>query len=396
MKLELFGKEIINTNPKLKSEIVRTFPDLKTFSLDRDYIIPADWVQKTSKGYLFGPDGLFPQELNYLYSKSPLHTSIINFKKLLASGNGYEVIGNELLDGKSKVGLNQLTNQFDKMLPQITMDLFIHSRICIKVTWNTDHTKIIKLDRLAPEKIRIYDVDEEMMPKEFLYNWDWSNSTKYPTKKYPIYDRLEKDNHCQLFFYQIETPGMKLYSEPSYVSALNWITLDSSMSDYHKANITNSLNPSLLIQYFEKPGTKEEKQQVLVDLNNSFAGAKKTGRVLVTFSDGKDLAPTITQMEPNKLDKTFLQLVDTIQRQILYAHQVNPALLGLKTPGSLGGADEIQDGYKLFNATIIQPSQLELETIMNTFITENGLTVKLKLREPNLFDVSKTQTIVTK
>ena len=372
---------------ELKTEIIKPITDVKAFSYQQDVSEPVDNVIKTSKGYLYGINGLFPQELNYLYNKSPLHAAVLNFKKLLTSGNGYLIVGDSALTGSDRVGLNQLTNQFDKMMQEVTMDLFIHSRVCIKVLWNKDNTKIIKLERISPEKIHINDLNDEMCPTSFLYNWDWQQYNKFPTKKYYRYDKQDKENKCQLFFYQVTSPGMKLYSEPSYISALNWVVLDSSMSDYHKANISNSINPSVLIQYYEKPGTREEKQQVLYDLNQSFAGARKAGRAFVTFSDGKELAPTVTQMEPNKLDKTFLSLTDTIQRQVLYAHNINPALLGLKTAGSLGSSTEVQDGYKLFNATVIQPSQLELECIYNTFLSANDFSVKLKLKEPTLFDV---------
>lgn len=362
---------------------------LQTFSYNVDYSQPIEWMQKTSRGYLFGINGMYPQELNALYHKSPLHASILNFKKLLSVGNGYSIEGLSL-DGMAKISLNQLTNQFDMLMNDVAMDLFIHSRVCLKITWNKDNTKILKIERISPDKIHINDIDEEMNPIDFLYNWDWNFYSKYPTKKYPKFDPYNKTDKVQLYMYQVNSPGMRLYAEPSYQSALNWVVLDAEMSQYHKANILNSINPSILIQYFEKPGTKEEKQQVLMDLNNSFAGARKTGRAMVTFSDGKELAPTVTQMEPNQLDKTFLSLTDTIQRQICYAHQIDPQLLGLKTPGSLGNSGEFLYSFNLFNSTVIQPAQYELECIFNKFIAINGLGVKLKFNEPDIVDFLPT------
>ena len=105
---------------------------------------------------------------------------------------------------------------------------------------------------------------------------------------------------------------------------------------------------------------------------------------MVTFSDGKELAPTVTQMEANKLDKTFLQLTDTIQRQICYAHSIDPQLLGLKTPGSLGNSGELEYAYGIFNSAVIQPAQKDIENIFNQFIGINGLGVKMTLNEPNI------------
>lgn len=371
-------------------ETTNKMTELQSFGIQTDYSQPIEYTPKTARGYLYGVNGMFPQELNRLYHQSPLHSAILNFKRLLTTGNGYSIIGN--LDGMQMILLNQLTLQFDEFLNDISMDYFIHSRICLKITWNSDNSKILKLERISPEKIRINNVNENHKPTSFLYNWDWMQTTRYETIEYAAFDTYNKKDKCQIYQYEMKSPGMRLYAEPTYQSGLNWVVLDSEMSQYHKANILNSVNPSILLQYYEKPGTQEEKQQVLYDLNTSFAGARKTGRAFVTFSDGKDLAPTVTQMEANKLDKTFLSLTDTIQRQIAYSHQIDPSLMGLKTPGSLGNSSEKADSYKIFNASVIQPAQSTIEYILNNFIKINGLGVKIKLNETDLFP----DTIITK
>jgi len=356
---------------------------LSTFNIATDYSQPIEFLNRTAKGFLYGVDGLFPQELNRLYHTSPLHSAILNFKKLLTTGNGsdYNV---ENLNGTDKITFMQLYSQFQTTLNEMAMDYFIHSRICLKVTWNKDNTKVIKVKRISPERIRIADVNEEMEPTHYLYNYDWRNDRKYETIRYPKFDRLNTKDKNQIYMFQTESPGQRLYAEPSYLSTLNWVVLDSEMSQYHKSNILNSINPSILIQYFERPGSREEKQQILADLNNSFAGSRKTGRALVTFSDGKDLAPTVTQMQPNQLDNTFLSLTDTIQRQICYGHNIDPMLLGLKTPGSLGNSTSLPYAFDIFNQSVIQPAQMDIENIVNYFLSLNGMTVKIKLKEPEL------------
>lgn len=367
--------------------------DFGTFNIGVDYSKPISEVYRSSRGYLQGNNGLFAQELNNLYKQSPLHSAIINFKRLLTVGNGYSIIG-ESTNIKEKISLNQLTNQFNLCIDNIGMDLFLHSKIGLLITWNEDNTRILKVKRLSPETIHINEINDEMEPTSFLYNWDWSNPSKYPTKKYPAFNQSNKKDKVQLYFYQLESPEMKLYAEPTYMSSLNWVVLDSEMSQYHKANILNSINPSILIQYFEKPGTMEEKQNVLSDINQSFAGSRKTGRAMVTFADGKELSPEITQMEANKLDKTFLSLTDTIQRQICYGGNINPELLGLKTPGSLGNSGEFEYSFNLFNQSTVQPAQRTIETILNTIISINGLGVKLKLNDVEI-SVGETKISTT-
>lgn len=362
--------------------------NMEGFSMANDFELPKQSYYKSNRGYLFGDNGLFPQELNNLYGQSPLHSAIINYKTLLTSGEGLELFGAENLDIKSKISVNQIFSQLRDIDSEVAMDFYIHSRICLKITWNKDKTKMLKIERLNPETIRIAEVSESMVPTSFYYNWDWENTSAFNTVQYPTFSQYGEGD-VQILHYQDNSPNKKLYVEPSYISAISWTYLDAEMSVYHKSNITNSLNPSMLIQFFEKPGSPEEKHEILQGLNSSFGGAKKTGRAMVTFSDGSELAPSITQMDPNKLDKTFLTLTDTIQRQICYAANIDPQLLGLKTPGSLGNSGEIEYSYTVFNKSVIQPSQRKIERLFNELLEKNSLGVKVKYRDVEIITTTE-------
>ena len=350
-------------------------------------------VFRINRGYTLGESGSFSDELNSLYQLSPLHSAIVNIKKLLTVGNGYTI--NDAKDAKSKIAINQLKFQVDEILEDMCLDLFIHSKIFLLITWNSDNTKIIKIERLSPEMVNINEIDNHMQPINFLVNYDWSRVGYFKTTKYPIFDKTNLNQKKQIYFYDLKSPGQKLISKPSYFSSLKWIKLDAAMADFHEANINNSVNPSILIKYFEKPGTKEERQSILYDINNSFAGRKKTARAMVTFSNGRDLSPEITQMEANKLDKTFLALTDTIQRQICYAHNIDAQLLGLKTPGSLGESGTFEYSFQLFKRGIIDTTQRKIENIINEFFETNGLIVDFKLNEVEIVNNSETKTSIS-
>jgi hypothetical protein len=385
-----FSKKKTETPTPLIVEKKST-PSIQTFNLNVDYNTMAyQDLMKGPRGYQFGVDGLFPQELNQFVKKSPLHNAILNLKKLLTVGNGYSIEGGEQLSMKDKITLNQLTNQFDGCINELAMDLFIHSRICIKIIWNDDNSKILKVKRISPDKIRINDVNQEMEAINYLYNWDWVYYTKYPTIKYPKFDQKNKAEKVQLLQIQVESPGMRLYAEPTYQSALNWIILDAEMSNYHRSNIVNSINPSMLIKFFFEPETIEEQQAIIRGIHNSFAGTSNTGKLLTTFSPDRDSAPDIEQLEPNKLDATFLQLTDSIQRQLAYAHQINPILLGLKTSGSLGNATEFPYAFNLFSQQVIAPAQIIIETILNDLIHINGVMANIKFNKADINQLNPT------
>lgn len=328
---------------------------------------------KNSLGYIFGTDNLYPQELLKLYSTSPIHSASLNYKRLLTAGNGVSSDINNL-QVKDQVVASQLLSFFNKNIEKISADYFIHGRFYLEITWNSDFTKIIKVKSIGSEKIRYSDLNGSMEPVIYNYCWDWKQYTRFGIKKYPVFDLSNKKDNIQLFEYQCETPGRKLYTLPDYRSCLDWVNLDSEMGVYHKANITNSLNPSLLVKIYNNPESKEKKDAIRDGLNDSFSGAANTGRALVLFSSDKDSCPDVTQMEPNKLDESFLKLTDTIQRQILYAHNINPDLLGLKTPGSLGGnAGQLETIQKQFNFACILPAKRNIECVLNEIASYNGI-----------------------
>tara|TARA_R110002050_G_scaffold32264_3_gene83121 strand:+ start:4496 stop:5659 length:1164 start_codon:yes stop_codon:yes gene_type:complete len=373
----LFGSEVIGDISSKNS--ISTFHNNNSIG---DIDITQNYT-KSNKGYYLGVDGLYPQTLNHLYNTSPLQNNIINFKKLLTSGNGYSIQGN-VKDGMEKVELNQMLTQFDKVIPQITMDLFIHNRFALKITWNEDNTRWLRVEALPVDSVRILKLNKKVIPLEYVYNFDWEQSTKTDTITYKAYNKNDIENKEQIYMHQEVSPGMKIYTYPSYQSATKWITLDGKMATYHTSNIENSLNPSMLIQFLEEPETEEKKQEILYGLNKTYSGENKAGRLMVTFSNGDDVKPIITQMEANKLDKTFLELTDTIQRQICYSHSIDPLLLGLKTPGSLGNSGDFEYTYNLFNNKTIIPAQKTLEDILNELIYENGMRIKIKFNDVNL------------
>ena len=374
----MFNSNSNNNNKENKKEFNTN--NLDTFDIKRDYDIPTQRFYKSNNGYLWGKNGMFPQELDSLYTNSPLHSAIINYKSLLTTGEGLEMVNDENLSMSEKISAHQLFVQLKDLEKETSMDLHMHNRVCLKITWNKEHTKILKIERLNPSSVRIFELNNEMQATKYIYNFDWENLVMRSIK-YDAYDPLNKSSSVQILEYQNTSPGKKLYVEPTYISSIAWIGMDSEMSIYHKSNIQNSLNPSMLIKQYERPGSPEEQREVLRQLNDSFAGAKNTSRVMVVYSDGKELSPDIIQMESNKLDSTFLQLTDTIQRQICYSHNIDPQLLGLKTPGSLGDSGNMEYAFGILNQLIIKPSKLTIERIFNKLLLQNKLGVQVKFSD---------------
>jgi hypothetical protein len=151
------------------------------------------------------------------------------------------------------------------------------------------------------------------------------------------------------------------------------------------ANITQSLNPSVFIRVPQNL-EKAEQEEMYRSVNKGWGGVRKTGIPFMVFGATPELTPTIEQLEPAKLDKAFLQLNDTIQRQIAYSHHIDPVIMGLKTPGSLGDSSQLPIAISLFQNSEIKPAQKNLEGFIKNLALLNGISIDIKLNEFKLLD----------
>ena len=368
---------------KLDSFRFRAMEGLE-FKLKYDYTIPYQSELKSSFGFYFGNDNLYPNDICKLYNTSPLHQAILNFKADFSFGAG--ITENFKDDYTDKIKYDQMIYLINQIYYQIGLDYYVHNCAAIKVYWNEDFTKIIKLDRVPTEKIRIFEVDDTMKPTQYIYCWDWAKQSLFNKITFPIFDIKNKKDKVQLLVIDGGGIGKIMYSLPTYVSNLNWVSLDADMANYHSANINNSINPSMLIEFPNKPNTTKEMSDIRDMIMSSFSGTRNTGRPIIFFNADPEKPAKITQVQPNQLDKTFLNLTDTIQRQICYAHKIDPAIMGLKTPGSLGNSNTLDIACLLF-AESLKGTIKKIEDVFNNLLNINGLKSTISFNESNIINI---------
>lgn len=376
------------------------FQSVDTFSTnDNSQGLNSHLELQTNRYVSFGDMNLYPNYLNDLYNSSGLHSAIIDFKKNLTIGEGFTVKGESELSAMQKVEVRQFLDffdgnqRFDDVIKEITMDYMVHGTIYFKVHWNSDKTRALKLERLEPSKVRVgvFKSDPSKVETYFV-NFNWKQAGQYPTKEYPPFNPMEKDgNRIEVFRYQVPNSAMNFYTLPSYASGTNWINLDGEVSTYHKSNIENAINPSMTVKFYKKPANNEEKRKIVNGIKKQFQGASNTGKAMIFFSDDKDTAPDVEPIKVSNIDKQFNVTADAIQRNICYAHKVNPLILGLKTPGSLGNSTEMETAFEIFQQGVIQPAQRDIEGVINRFLRMNGLPISIKFNDVELFSTEYSE-----
>jgi hypothetical protein len=333
----------------------------------------------------FGIDNLYPNVLADIYNRSGLHSSIVKFKKELISGGDIEVIGLDNLETGRKLNAIQYINYIDgkhslsDLISDLTLDYLLYGAIYVKITWNVGKTKVVKMERMDPAKIRI-DIDRTNpdVITNYLYNFNWREYSRYITTSYPAYSN-KSDSPVEIISFSLKNPNMLWYAIPEYSAGVNWMELDGEISNYHKSNIENSINPSMALNFYQLPANEEEKRTILSSIKRNFQGSTNTGRAMVFFSDGRETAPEVKPIEVSNIDKQFNITADQIQRNICYAHQINPMIMGLKTPGSLGNSAELDTSYDIFINSYVKPTQKDMSGYINKLlsIANAGITVKL-------------------
>ena len=388
--MKIFNFEITRSNTTTPAPVKETIRD-EVFDLSVASYLPKIQEQKNSEYVKYGEDNDYPTYLEDLYSNSPTHQAIIDTKSLLIAGDGYE-LNDTLLTETQKLDLYRLLEFIDgkhsveEFLQIISKDMQLYGAVCLEVIWSLDFEQIVKLNRISPKHIRSGKyVDGKV--ETYFYKRDW-NDKREEYVEIPTFDIYNKDEARQLFYLPQQLISNDYYGEPSYLASINWIELETQTGVFYKSLIENGFNPSMIVKFYRKPASLQERREVVNELKRNFAGVKNTGKVLSIFSDGKELAPDVEAINTTNLDKQFLALADQIQSKILTGGRIStPELFGITTPGKLGNSDYATQ-IETFQKFVIRPEQIIMEKLINKILKINGFNVDFKIKP---FEITTNQ-----
>jgi len=330
-----------------------------------------------SKEYMYyGALNLFPQSLIELYDTSAMHHTCIDAITAGIVGDGIEIIGDEYV--------NQKGETIDEIFEKISLDYTLYQGYALNVIWNKERTKIAEMYHLPFANVRSGKPNEEDEVEEYMYSADWSNLRKYPYQSYRAFDASDNkgDNASQIYYCYNYTPGNQVYPLPSYVAAMNDISLDAQVSRFHANNIANGLAPSMFVQFRNGTPSPEERREVYKEIEKTFQGTENAGRFFLAFSEpGKELQ--VTPIDSAN-DDYYILLEERISSRILTAHRItSPLLLGIKdSSGFSSNAEEIKVAYAHFEGTVVEPKRKKIISGFGYMLRLAGYNVGIKIR-PN-------------
>lgn len=324
----------------------------------------------------YGDNNLFPIFLQELANKSALHNAIISSKVDYSYAKGLEYTNtyNESkgADLSTVLFINHPNpyEDLNSIYRKCLYDYIMYGGFALNIIWAKDREHIAEVYHIDFAKIRCGEKDERERVNTYYYCEDWSNTRRYGYKEVCAYNSSVKQG-SQLLYVKEYRPGTFYYPLPSYVGALNYISIDCEISNFHLAHILNGMSPNYMVSFCNGIPTDEERRRIKQQFIDEFTGSDNAGKFFLTFSEDKERIPQLTPISADNLDEQFLQLQDTVLQNVLSGHKVvSPMLCGIKTEGQLGGNTELQTSFEIFNQTVIKPIQKEVVGALNRILTQ--------------------------
>jgi len=327
---------------------------------------------------------LYPQFLIDLYYNSSTHAAIINATRDMIAGEGIIIPDNN--DTESTAKLNSFIKNVNgkeslhDVVRKLAFDYKLQGGFAINVIWNKARTAIASINHIAVEKIRVGKPNELGEIDTYYVSSDWSNIRKHKPIAIPAFNMNDRTSPSQIIYDGDYSPSMDIYYTPDYSAACNWALVDQHVAEFHLSNIKHGFSGSYFVNFSNGIPTREERLEIERSLVNKFAGSTNSGKIILTFSDGKDRVPEITPISVSNADKQYLALQELLVQNILTGHRVtSPMLMGIKNETGLGSnVDELNTAFEVYLNTVVKPYQNRIINCLTKIFSINKINVPIE------------------
>jgi hypothetical protein len=337
----------------------------------------------------WGKDNLYAQFLNGLYYDNSVHGGIINQKVNFITSGGLKSTDETILNNFGAA--YDLTEIYVSAIKDIEISDSCYLRFKKNSAGNWV-TSIIDFELIRVNENGYFEYSEDWSVKQ------QSEKQNYKTYKNIINVDLENDTECLM---QIMTRpkqryiknGRKAeltknyYPTPNYSGAIIPIQAGIKMSFFTFSEVVNGFKAGTLINLANGlPDSEEEENKILARLKTDSADEENWGGLIVTFSDGKDREPRVSQINGNDLDKRYDASKKDVLKEIMIAHGViSPALFGVLAETMFGSNDEMETAFVLFQENYAKNRQkLFLDSVNWAQQKLNGFTGKIEAETSKL------------
>jgi hypothetical protein len=229
----------------------KTFQFL-TFS---DNKLPTFKENKGKQIVNYGDKNDYPEKLLELYNRSPKHNAILT-KKV------HFIVGKETVIEGSGAPLVENWNKYDTLKEfnfKTRLDKKLFGAFAVEVCY--DRTGKPTYYHLQVSKVRTLD------HKSYQYWPDGAKTKAQDVKFYDVYDpknKVKEDGFYkkQILYVREYRADLAVYSLPDYIGAIQYIDIDTRISNFHLNNISTGFAAGTLVQMFKGEPTPEQAREV--------------------------------------------------------------------------------------------------------------------------------------
>ncbi len=352
---------------------------MTSLSFRKEFVKPDEEKDRSLGFVKWGKKNDYPYFLIDLFNGSAWHQGIVKTKTFYIAGNGLEIV-----TGDMQGFIDNQYSPFDmnEIAEQLAFDFELFGGFAVKGSWNREGTRVAKWEYLDVDAIRMTE-DERM----YYLSDDWTALNQSAEKtNLRMFPALDENSPVGSFIMYYKEPSKKsrkekgIYPKPTYNGGLTAIQTDCDIAKFHMYELQNGFKSGTLINMPSGfPESTEELHRITESIKGRTQSVEDAGEIIITFSDGKDLAPTVQQLNGNDLDRRYEVTAASVQQNILVAHSVTaPTLFGVMQQGSFNAA-ESGDLFQIFKTTYVSSRQKRIEWMLNYMAKLGGYIGTVKL-----------------
>ena len=331
-----------------------------TMLVDETKEIPK-FVCKTAKNteYVkYGEMNDFPNYLYDLYEQSSQFSSIIDTMNDYIQGNG--IVSNYPL----KI-VNHKGETFNDLIEKIIYDYLIFGGFAIQVIRNK-MGNVAELNHIDMRFIRTNE-DEDRL----YYSKEWIKGRRVPK----VYEKFSKSsNQPNSIFYYKGRKTREVYPSPIYLSALTSLEISTQIPSFHLNNLTNGFHPSAIVNFNNGSNLSENVMDEIEEkIKEKFTGTKNASKIMLSFNDDLTHKTTIERLPDDGSVDIYNTLKESVEKDIYTAFRISKLLMGNGEDNTGFSKQTYIEAFALYNKTVIQPIQKELEDIINFVLGDGAL-----------------------
>ena len=306
----------------------------------------------------YGTNNDFPEYIFELYNNSSQFNSIVETMKNYIMGSG--ISSNFPL----KI-VNRKGDSFENFIEKLIYDYLIFGSFSFQVTRN----KLGNISELNWIDIRFVRTNED--EDKIYYSTEWSKGRRIPK----VYDRftIGSEFPTSIFYYKGRRTR-DVYGVPMYIAALTSLEISTQIPEYHLNNLTNGFHPSAIVNFNNGSNLSDDvMEEIEESIKEKFTGTKNASKILLSFNDDLTHRTTIERLPDDGAVDIYNTLKDNVEKDIYTAFRISKLLLGNGEDNTGFNKQSFIESFALYNKTVIQPIQTEIEQVINSVLGDGAL-----------------------